>query len=382
MSKKATSTDKSRKVWTIDTTLRDGEQTPGVCFHRADKLAIAQALDDAGINELEVGTPIMGSRVQEDIRRIVDLGLGCRLSVWCRAHVDDLAAAARCRVAGVHFSFPVSAIHLAALNRDRTWVLSQLERLVRAARRDFDCITIGAQDATRADPGFLMEFARRVKATDVQRLRLADTVGIGRPATVVQLVVKLKQAVPDLDLEFHGHNDTGMATANALSALEAGARAVSATVNGLGERAGNTALEQVAMALHLHPDLDCAMETKALLSLCRLVARAAGQPIAPAQPVVGQRVFAHESGIHCHAMLKDDRAYEPFAPSKAGHQNRLYVLGAHSGTTAIRHLLGQAGIRVSARQARNLKLRLAGCRGLKRRQNQPPAVDGKPFIPG
>jgi homocitrate synthase NifV len=353
--------DDTRKVWMIDTTLRDGEQAPGVSFDRATKIAIARSLDRAGLDELEVGTPVMGPAVQEDIRQIATMQLGCRLSVWCRAHPDDLDAAARCNVGGVHFSLPVSAIHLEALGKNCSWVLSQAECLIRSARRHFDCITVGAQDATRADKDFLLQFAVFVKELGVHRLRIADTVGIGRPSTIADLIRFLNTAVPDLDLEFHGHNDLGMATANALTALEAGAQAVSVTVNGLGERAGNTALEQLVMALHRHPTLNCDVDTTALLSLCRLVAHGAGQRMTPTQPVVGDRVFTHESGIHCHAMFKDTRAYEPFAPQQVGHGERRFVLGTHSGSDAICRLLRRAGIRISAGQAKTLRPLMAGC---------------------
>jgi homocitrate synthase NifV len=354
------------KVWVIDTTLRDGEQAPGVFFDRGTKMAIARSLARAGLDELEVGTPVMGSAVQEDIRRIAALGLGCRLSVWCRAHPDDLEAAARCNVGGVHFSLPVSTIHLEALGKSRSWVLSQAECLIRSARRHFDGITVGAQDATRADRDFLFQFAALAKELGVHRLRIADTVGIGRPSTVADLIQSIKMAVPDLDLEFHGHNDIGMATANALTALETGARAVSVTVNGLGERAGNTALEQIVMALHHHPALHSSVDTTALLPLCRLVAHGAGQHMPPTQPVVGERVFTHESGIHCHAMFKDARAYEPFAPQQVGHSERRFVLGTHSGSDAICRLLGRAGIRISAGQAQMLRPLMAGCMDLDR----------------
>jgi homocitrate synthase NifV len=349
-------------VWIIDTTLRDGEQAPGVFFDRAAKSAIARALDRAGIDELEVGTPVMGDWVQEDIRHIAGMGLKCRLSVWCRAHPGDLAAAERCRVGGVHFSLPVSNIQLAALGKQRSWVLAQMEALVRKARMAFDCVTVGAQDASRADEDFLIEFAGRAHAAGVHRLRIADTVGIGRPSTISRLIRRLRLSVPDLDFEFHGHNDMGMATANAISALESGARSVSVTVNGLGERAGNAALEQVVMALRMHPYLICAADAAALLPLSRLVARAAHRTIAPDQPVVGDRVFTHESGIHCHAMFNDARSYEPFTPQQAGHPDRRFVLGSHSGSAAIRNLLRQAGIRISARQAQNLRPLLAGGR--------------------
>ena len=181
-----------RLAWIIDTTLRDGEQAPGVSFDRAAKLAIARALDQAGIDELEVGIPAMGPEVREDIRRIAGLGLRCRLSVWCRAREDDLEAAARCNVDGVHFSFPVSTIHLSALGKSSDWVLSRMDSLVQSAKARFDRVTVGAQDATRADKSFLIEFAARAHAAGVHRLRIADTVGIGRPGTVMDLVSSLQ----------------------------------------------------------------------------------------------------------------------------------------------------------------------------------------------
>ncbi len=342
-------------VYIIDTTLRDGEQAPGVYFDRKAKLEIARRLDALGVHELEVGIPAMGLPVQEDIRRMAALGLSCKLSVWCRAHPDDLIAAARCNVGGVHFSLPVSAIHLSALNKNPAWVIDTMTELVARAKGYFDCVTIGAQDATRADRDFLLQFAFQACQAGANRLRIADTVGIGRPSTIANVLSALTTSTTPLDLEFHGHNDLGMATANALTALEVGCRAVSVTVNGMGERAGNTALEQIAMAVDQHPDLKWPMDTTQLLPLCQCVARAAARPISPAQPVVGADVFTHESGIHCHAMFKDSRAYEPFAPELAGRPGRRFVLGTHSGASAIRHLLEQAGIPVSLSQAQALR---------------------------
>jgi len=344
-----------RKVWIIDTTLRDGEQAPGVCFNPADKLAIARSLDQAGVDELEVGIPVMGAQVREDIQRISALHLRCKLSVWCRAHPDDLDAAAKCNVSGVHLSFPVSLIHLAALGKSRTWVLRRMAALVKKARQCFDQVSVGALDATRAERAFLLFFAARAHALGAHRMRIADTVGICRPSTIAELVSDIHESVPGLALEFHGHNDLGMATANAVTALEAGADAVSVTVNGLGERAGNTALEQIVMALDRHAALHSPLDATRLLSLSRLVSRAAGQPVWPGQPVVGDRAFTHESGIHCHAMFKERRTYEPFEPQDIGRLERRFVLGAHSGTTAIRRLLGQAGINITPIQARALK---------------------------
>jgi homocitrate synthase NifV len=351
---------KYQKVWMVDTTLRDGEQAPGVSFSRFAKQSIAGALDQAGVDELEIGTPAMGSRTREDIRSIAGLGLRCRLSVWCRARLDDLTEAARCRVDGVHISFPVSEIHLGALKKNRVWVLSKLEQTVRRAACYFDRVTVGAQDATRADKKFLIQFAAHAKAFGASRLRLADTVGICLPEEIVDLTGYIIRHVPDLELEFHGHNDLGLATANALAALGAGVRAVSVTVNGLGERAGNTALEQIAMVLLHHKIFTCSLDTRALSSLSRLVSDASGQPVASSQPVVGDHVFTHESGIHCHAMLINDRAYEPFTPRLVGRTDRRFVLGTHTGASTIRHMLAKAGIQITPIQAQALRPWLTG----------------------
>lgn len=341
--------------WIIDTTLRDGEQAPLVSFDRQSKLAIARSLDDAGVNELEVGIPVMGLDVQEDIRRIGAMGLKCKLSVWCRAHPKDFASALCCNTDGIHFSLPVSDIHLSALDKDQSWVFDQMDKWVHKAHRYFDQVSVGAQDATRAGNDFLIRFAAHAHSIGVHRIRIADTVGIGTPGSIFSLIGSLKQAVPGLEFEFHGHNDLGMATANTLSAFEAGAQSASVTVNGLGERAGNTALEQIAMVLHQHADYLCPIDTQSLLPLSRLVSSASGQSVSPSTPVVGDQVFTHESGIHCHAMFIESRSYEPFDPRTVGRPERRFVLGSHSGTTAIRRLLSQAGISISRMQAQALR---------------------------
>jgi len=347
------STVKPRSVRIIDTTLRDGAQAPGVTFDRPAKLAIAHALARSGVDELEVGTPAMGPLEEEDIRHIVNQGFACRISVWCRARLYDLNAAERCGARHVHISLPVSDSHLSALGKDRAWVLDQLKTLLPAALARFEGVSVGAQDATRGDPAWLCEFARAAASAGVHRLRIADTVGIGRPGSIARLTGQIRAAAPNLPLEFHGHNDLGMATANALSAAEAGAGALSVTVNGLGERAGNAALEQVAMVLHQHPELSCGIAGEALLPLSRRVAQASGRPITPGQPVVGDMAFSHESGVHCHALLKNPHTYEPFAPQLIGRRRR-FVLGSHSGRAGIHHLLGQVGIQASPLQVKAL----------------------------
>jgi homocitrate synthase NifV len=344
-----------KKIKIIDTTLRDGEQAPGVCFSLKDKIKIAELLAEAGVDELEAGTPAMGDEVQKDIRELVRLGLPCRFSVWCRAMAKDIDFARRCETGGLNISFPVSQILLNTMAKDESWVLRELERLVPMARWDFNHVTVGAQDATRADAAFLGTFLNLAADAGASRVRIADTVGLSTPLAIHRLIRNLLRIRPDMELEFHGHNDLGMATANSLSAATAGASALSLTVNGLGERSGNAPLEEVVQAMEMSGNLKSNVAPENLMAICLFVAKASGRPIPPGKPITGADVFTHESGIHCAGLIKDKLSYQPYMPETVGRAGSRFVLGSHSGSKAIRHLLAEAGINVSLEDAARFK---------------------------
>ena len=336
-----------KHVWIIDTTLRDGEQAPGVSFTLPTKLDIAGSLDRAGVDELEVGIPAMGKNIRDQIREVAGLRLNTLLTCWCRAIEKDIGLAARCGTQGVHISFPVSSLHLKAMGKSQNWVLDQLKLLVPTALSKFHLVSIGAQDAFRAKPDFLSTFIRTGFKVGAHRVRIADTVGLATPSQVQKMIRAQSDNLNGMTLEFHGHNDLGMATANTISAIEAGANAVSVTANGIGERAGNASLEQVGMAVRYIPGRSTRLDMEHLVALCRLVSRATRRPIPVDQPITGEAIFKHESGIHAAGVLKNPETYQPFSPQILGRKKEQVVVGRHSGKANIKHVLASAGLTVN-----------------------------------
>ncbi|WP_027168901.1 homocitrate synthase [Mesorhizobium sp. WSM3224] len=329
-------------VFLNDTTLRDGEQAPGVVFTTAEKLEIVESLAAAGVPEIEIGTPAMGADEIDAIRAAIALRLPVRLTAWCRMTSPDLDAAIACGVTAVNLSLPASDIQLSAkLGLDQPRALELIEHLVgRAAACDF-FVAVGCEDASRADWDHLARVIETAARAGASRVRLADTTGVLDPFSTFDLVTELA-AQSAIDLEFHGHNDLGLASANTLAAIRAGARHVSVTVGGLGERAGNAALEEVAVAMAVLDGVDTGIDLTALPDLTAQVARAACRPTAAIKPIVGADVFTHESGIHVAGLLRDCRTYQGLDPNLVGRRRRL-VIGKHSGATAIAHVLSKSG---------------------------------------
>lgn len=341
-----------------DTTLRDGEQTAGVMFTRAEKISIARMLDAAGVQEIECGIPAMGKAEQSAVRALVDLGLRARLITWNRAVVSDIRASLACGVTAVDISLSVSDIMIAhKLRKSREWVMEQLKEALGFAKENSLYVSVGGEDAGRADPCFLVELLRLSRSMGADRFRFCDTLGILDPFDMYEKISMLRRAVPDLDLEVHTHNDLGMATANALAGIRAGARFVNTTVNGLGERAGNAALEEVVMALKVARGVDTGIDTQRFRDLSRLVGKASRRPVPPWKAIVGERVFAHESGIHADGVIKNPKNYEGFDPAEVGLR-RYLVVGKHSGTSGLIERFKSLGIILEKEDANRLLRRV------------------------
>jgi homocitrate synthase NifV len=341
----------AKKIVIDDTTLRDGEQSAGVVFSREEKIRIAMMLDSIGVGEIECGIPAMGREEQESIRALASLGLNARLITWNRALVEDIRASLLCGVDAVDISLSVSDIMIKnKLGKSREWVKEQLKRALGFAKENGLYVSVGGEDSSRADIYFIIELMEIARDMGGERFRFCDTLGILDPFAMYDRISALRRVVPDMDIEVHTHNDLGMATANAIAGIRAGARFVNTTVNGLGERAGNAPLEEVVMGLKHACGIDPGIETHRFVEMSRFVAKASGRPLPEWKPVVGKRVFSHESGLHADGVLKDPANYEGFDPSEVGLRRHL-VVGKHSGTRGLIGRYREMGISVSRGEA-------------------------------
>ncbi|MGD1856940.1 MAG: homocitrate synthase [Leptolyngbyaceae cyanobacterium] len=341
------------QLYINDTTLRDGEQAAGVVFGLEEKVAIATFLDAIGVQEMEVGIPAMGRDEARAISAISNLGLNARILGWNRAILSDIQASIHCGLKRIHISVPVSDIQIQVKFQGQ-WskMLDQLRDAISFARDHGLEVSVGGEDSSRADETFLLDAAQFAQEWGAFRFRFCDTVGILDPFTTFEKVQKLVAAL-EIPVEMHTHNDLGLATANALAGVRAGAVSINTTVNGLGERAGNAALEEVVMALRQIYGLKTNIQTERFLELSRLVANTIDCPVPPWKAIVGANTFAHESGIHAHGVLHDPSTYEPFDPKEVGWQRR-FVVGKHSGRHLLRQVLQNYGLQLDANSSQSL----------------------------
>ncbi len=344
---------KNTEIKIVDTTLRDGEQTAGVVFSKAEKLQIARMLDEIGVHQIEAGIPVMGGDEEEAIKAIVKAGLKASIMGWNRAVISDIEASLRCGVDAVAISISTSDIHIKyKLKKTREWVLESMVKATEFAKKHGVYVSVNAEDASRTDMDFLLQFAKAAKEAGADRLRYCDTVGIMEPFTMYEVIKTIIEKV-GIPVEMHTHNDFGMATANALAGVRAGATYVGVTVNGLGERAGNAALEEVVMALKYIYNIDVGIKTYKLRELSEYVAKASQRELPVNKAIVGKNIFAHESGIHADGVIKYPKTYEVFSPEEVGGERQI-VIGKHSGTHALIRKFQEYGITLPEEDAQEL----------------------------
>lgn len=335
--------ERAPKLMIADTTLRDGEQTAGVVFANPEKLHIAKLLDYIGVHQIEAGIPIMGGYEKEAIKEIAHADLKASIMGWNRPVIRDINCSLDCDVDSVAISISCSDIQIETkLHSDRDSVLLMLSKAVEYAKKHDLYVSVSAEDASRANPDYLVRFAKAAKDAGADRLRYCDTIGILDPLQIYTRVKWLIQQI-DMEVEMHTHNDFGMATANAIAGALAGANYIGVTINGLGERAGNASLEEVVMALKSLYGVDIGIKTQFFREMSEYVAHASGRILPSWKAIVGTNVFSHESGIHADGILKNAANYEPFSPEEVG-LTRQIVIGKHSGTKSLISKFQEYGI--------------------------------------
>ncbi|SDJ99431.1 homocitrate synthase [Natronincola ferrireducens] len=333
-----------KKFKLLDTTLRDGEQTAGVVFANEEKIFIAKMLDELGVDQIEAGIPVMGDDEKEVIKKIVKSNLKASIMGWNRAVIKDIEASIDCGVDAVAISISTSDIHIKhKLNSTRNKVLDQMVKATEFAKSNGLYVSVNAEDASRTDLAFLLNFFKTAKEAGADRVRFCDTVGCLDPVTTYNIIKAIIDEV-DIEVEMHTHNDLGMATANAIAGAIAGATYLGVTVNGLGERAGNASLEEVILSLkHALNIGDTGYNLSKMKDLCNYVAKASNRHIPTWKAVVGDHIFYHESGIHADGAIKNPLTYEIIRPEELGLERKILV-GKHSGTAAIKNNLSPYNI--------------------------------------
>lgn len=344
------------KIKILDTTLRDGEQTPGVSLTPNEKLRIAMKLDELGVDMIEAGSAITSEGEKESIKNIVNENLSAEVLSFARPLTQDIDAAIDCGVDAIHLVVASSDIHIKdKLNTSYDEVIKNAIYSCEYASDHGLTIELSAEDASRAEIDFLKKLFRETISAGADRICACDTVGILTPDKSYLLFKELSKFKKPLSV--HCHNDFGLAVANTLSALKGGAKEAHCTINGIGERAGNASLEEIAVSLNKLYDIETNIEESKLFDTSKLVSRLTGVYIQPNKAIVGENAFAHEAGIHSDGVIKNTSTYEPIRPEFVGHK-RKFVMGKHIGKHALKNSLDELGLRVDDAQLMDIFLRV------------------------
>ncbi len=352
----------SERIDIFDTTLRDGEQSPGCSMNLEEKLRVAQALATMGVDIIEAGFPIASPGDFEAVHRIASEVEGPRIAALARANPKDIERAAEAiRPAGdrgrIHTFIATSPIHMQAkLRMDPEEVLKRAVEAVKQARNLAPEVEFSAEDAGRSEMDFLCRVVEATIDAGARVINIPDTVGYMTPEEFGARIRTIRERVPNSDravFSVHCHNDLGLAVANSLAAIENGARQVECTINGLGERAGNASLEEIVMILRTRCDrydLETGIDTTRIVPVSRLVSQITGMPVQPNKAIVGANAFAHEAGIHQDGVLKHHKTYEIMTPESVGWATNRMVLGKHSGRAALKSRYAELGIKLDREQ--------------------------------
>jgi len=340
----------------LDTTLRDGEQTPGVTLGLEKKVSIARALDSIGVQVIEAGSAMTSEGERQSVKAIAALDLEAEICSYVRALPSDVDIALDCNVDSVHLVIPVSDLHIERkLQSDRSTVLQRAAEVTEYAKDHGLIVELSGEDASRADLDYLVGLYQAGIEAGADRLAFCDTVGVLVPEQAREIFSRLSGLQAPVSI--HCHNDFGMATANTVAALLAGASQAHVTVNGIGERSGNASLEEVVMTLEALYGIKTGIRTEDIYQLSRLVSRMTGIALGTNKAIVGENAFTHEAGIHVHGLLADTSTYEPMSPERVGRKRRI-VLGKHAGRASVELALKEFGMRATEAQLTSIVARV------------------------
>jgi len=344
------------KVRIFDTTLRDGEQSPGVALSPENKLNIAKKLDELGVDAIETGFPIISEGEQTAIKMITQANLSAELCGLARTNQRDIDAVVDCGLKYVHTFIATSDIHLQyKLHLSQDQALEKAVESVEYAKSRGLQVEFSAEDATRTDRGFLKKIFTAVTKAGADRIDIPDTVGYSTPQYIAEITRDAIEATK-LPISMHCHNDFGLAVANAISGIQAGAQCAHVTINGIGERAGNASLEELVMALQclrFDQSWETNIKTELLYETSKYVSKLAGMPVQPNKAIIGENAFGHESGIHTHGVLSNPLTYEPISPEIVG-RNRWLQVGKHAGAHGISAMLEEYGVQPDKDQVKQI----------------------------